>query len=108
MLSQNSLFDLPSFDSVIDLSSLTASANTLVVEAIAQVMTRKLVTLKRSRSVGGAQSPNQIIFTALSLLHRHRIHHLPILDERGQLYGLVTPGYIRQILQPINRVIEGS
>jgi PAS domain S-box-containing protein len=159
MFAQNSLFDLPSLDSVIDRAPLTAAPNTQVVEAIAlmsqaqenkcelldtdtsqtlellnrernscilvvetgklvgifterdavklaasqrdlngiaiaQVMTRKLITLKRS--------PNQTIFTALSLLHRHRIHHLPILDERGQLYGLVTPSYIRQILQPIN------
>jgi hypothetical protein len=159
MLAQNSLFDLPSLDSVIDRTPLTATPNLLVTEAIAlmskaqknscelldtnifptldllnrernscilvfeagklagiftekdtlklaasqrdlkgitieQVMTKKLVTLKRS--------PNQTIFTALSLLHRHRIHHLPILDERGQLYGLVTPSYIRQILQPIN------
>jgi PAS domain S-box-containing protein len=159
MPAQNSLFDLPSLDAVIDRSPLTATSNTLVVSAIAlmsqakensceledtsrsptlellnrernscllvveagkligifterdavklaasqrdfngvaiaQVMKRKLVTLKRS--------PNQTIFNALSLLHRQRIHHLPILDERGQLYGLVTPGYIRQILQPID------
>lgn len=159
MVAQNSLFDLPSLDSVIDRTPLTATSNILVdsaialmsqakensceledtsrsqtldllnrernsclliVEAgkligifterdavklavcqrdlnsieIAQVMTRKLVTLKRS--------PNQTIFTALSLLHRQRIHHLPILDEQGQLYGLVTPSYIRQILQPVN------
>ena len=156
---QNSLFDLPSLDSVIDRAPLTATPNIQVVEAIAlmsqakenscelenanrsptlellnrernscilivkagklvgifterdavklaacqrdlngmaiaQVMTKNLVTLKRS--------PNQTIFTALSILHRQRIHHLPILDERGQLYGLVTPSYIRQILQPIN------
>jgi CBS domain-containing protein len=159
MFGQNSLFDLPSLDSVIDRTPLTATSNTLVVEAIAlmsqakensceledtsrsptlellkrernscllvveagkligifterdavklaasqrdlngieiaQVMTRKLVTLKRS--------PNQTIFNALSILDRQRIHHLPILDERGQLYGLVTPSYIRQILQPNN------
>ncbi|MGL5804291.1 MAG: PAS domain S-box protein, partial [Xenococcaceae cyanobacterium] len=159
MFAQNSLFDLPSLDSVIDRTPLTATPNTLVTCAIAlmsqaqenscelrdtdrhqtlnllnqkrnscilvveekklvgifterdavklaaskrnfkgmtieRVMTRKLVNLKRS--------PNQTIFNALSLLHRHRIHHLPILDERGQLYGLVTPSYIRQILQPIN------
>jgi PAS domain S-box-containing protein len=159
MLLQNSLFDLPSLDSVVDRSPLTLPPHTSVTEAIAlmsqsqenscellntnlsstsellnrernscilvvdaeklvgifterdavklaasqrdlngiaidRVMTRKLVTLKRS--------PNQTIFNALSLLYRHRIHHLPILDEREQLYGLVTPSYIRQILQPIN------
>ncbi|MGL5075344.1 MAG: CBS domain-containing protein, partial [Waterburya sp.] len=159
MFAQNSLFDLPSLDSVIDRTPLTATSKTLVgsaialmsqvkenscelfdtdrhqtldllnrernscllvVEArkligifterdavklaasqrdlngiaIAQVMTRKLVTLKRS--------PNQTIFNALSILHGHQIHHLPILDKRGRLYGLVTSSYIRQILQPIN------
>ncbi|MGL4621889.1 MAG: CBS domain-containing protein, partial [Chroococcidiopsis sp.] len=159
MLAQNSLFDLPSLDSIIDRTPLTGTSNTLVgsaialmsqakenscelldtdrhqtldllnrernscllvVEAgkltgifterdavklaasqrdfnemtIAQVMTKELITLKRS--------PNQTIFTALSLLHRHRIHHLPILDEQRRLYGLVTSNYIRQILQPVN------
>jgi PAS domain S-box-containing protein len=159
MFAQNSLFDLPSLDSVIDRTPVTATPKILVVEAIAlmsqakensceledtsrsptvellnreqnscilvveagkligifterdavklaadqrdlngieiaQVMTRKLVTLKRS--------PNQTIFNALSLLDQWQIHHLPILDEGGQLYGLVTPSYIRQILQPIN------
>ncbi|MGL5835041.1 MAG: CBS domain-containing protein, partial [Waterburya sp.] len=147
MLAQNSLFDLPSLDSVIDRTPLTTTSNTLVGSAIAlmsqakenkcelldtdrhqtldllnlernscllvveaekligifterdavklaasqrdlnemtitQVMIKELITLKRS--------PNQTIFNALSLLHRHRIRHLPILDERGRLYGLVT------------------
>ncbi|BAZ47316.1 multi-sensor hybrid histidine kinase (plasmid) [Chondrocystis sp. NIES-4102] len=159
MPAQNSLLDLPSLDSVIDRTPLTATSNTLVSSAIAlmsqarenscelegtsrsptvellnrernscllvveaekligifterdavklaasqrdlngmaiaEVMTKELITLKRS--------PNQTIFTALSLLHQHQIHHLPILDEQGQLFGLVTSSYIRQILQPIN------
>ncbi|NJL51084.1 MAG: CBS domain-containing protein [Hydrococcus sp. SU_1_0] len=159
MPSQNSLFDLPSLDSVIDRNPLTTTSNTLVSSAIAlmsqarenscelegtnksltgellnrernncllvvesekligifterdavklaasqrdlngmaiaEVMTKELITLKRS--------PNQTIFSALSLLHQHQIHHLPILDEQGQLFGLITSSYIRQILQPIN------
>jgi PAS domain S-box-containing protein len=75
-----------------DVVKLATSGRNLNKILLGRVMTRKLITLKRS--------PNQTIFNALSLLHRHRIHHLPVLDEAGKLYGLVTPSYIRQILQP--------
>ncbi|NJK58618.1 MAG: PAS domain S-box protein [Pleurocapsa sp. SU_5_0] len=157
MLAQNSLFDLPSLESVIDRTPLTASANTLVSSAIAlmsqaqenrceleytsksptlellnrqrnsclliveagklvgifterdvvklaaaqrdlngitiaQVMTKELVTLKRS--------PNQTILTALSLLHQHRIRHLPILDAQEHLAGLITQTDLLQAINP--------
>jgi PAS domain S-box-containing protein len=77
-----------------DALKLAVSQRDLNGITIERVMTRKLITLKRS--------PNQTIFTALSLLHWHRIHHLPILDERGHLSGLVTPSQIRQVLRPID------
>jgi PAS domain S-box-containing protein len=77
-----------------DAVKLAASQRDVDRITIAEVMARKLITLKRS--------PNQTIFNALSLLHRHRIHHLPILDERGHLSGLVTPSQIRQVLRPID------
>ncbi|MGE5655952.1 MAG: CBS domain-containing protein [Actinomycetota bacterium] len=75
-----------------DIVRLTAAGISLAGIKIAEVMTRSVITLKQS----------QDIFTALSLLRQHRIRHLPILDDRGQLVGLITPQGIRQALQPIN------
>ncbi|NJR46260.1 MAG: PAS domain S-box protein [Hyellaceae cyanobacterium CSU_1_1] len=55
-------------------------------------MTKELVTLKRS--------PNQTILTALSLLHQHRIRHLPILDAQEHLAGLITQTDLLQAINP--------
>jgi CBS domain-containing protein len=40
--------------------------------------------------------------SALTIFQQHQIRHLPILNERQQLIGMVTPEHIRQILQPVN------
>jgi PAS domain S-box-containing protein len=158
MFAQNSLFDLPSLDSVIDRAPLTIPPHTsvavalalmsqnqenrcelldtdisqtlellnrepnsciLVVEAgklvgifterdavkltasqadlngiaLAEVMSRKLITLK--------QASNQTILTALSLLHRHQIRHLPILDDREELQGLITQSDLLSAIDPV-------
>ena len=42
------------------------------------------------------------IFNALSLFRAHRIRHLPIVDRKNNLIGLVTAKNLRQKLQPIN------
>ncbi|MBC7971316.1 MAG: CBS domain-containing protein, partial [Verrucomicrobia bacterium] len=39
---------------------------------------------------------------ALSILHQHRMHHLPVVDSTGSPVGLVTPNSIQQVLQPSN------
>jgi len=77
-----------------DVVKLTASRTSLIGVKIAEVMTRKLITLK--------QSQLQDTFTILSLLRQHQIRHLPIVDEQEQLIGLVTHSSIRSILQPCN------
>ncbi len=59
---------------------------------VAEVMTRHLITLKASEF--------QTIFTALNLFRQHRIRHLPIVDDGGNLQGVVTPDSIRAYLQP--------
>ena len=38
----------------------------------------------------------------LAMFQQHQIRHLPILDDRQQLIGIVTSEHIRQVLQPIN------
>lgn len=53
-------------------------------------------------SVSLTESDDQDIFTALSLFRQHQILHLPVLDSRGQLVGVITPERIRQVLQPAN------
>lgn len=75
-----------------DLVRLTATGITLAEVKISEVMTPSVITLKQS----------QDIFTALSLLRQHQIRHLPIVDERGQLVGLLAPEGIRQALQSVN------
>jgi two-component system, cell cycle sensor histidine kinase and response regulator CckA len=77
-----------------DVVKLTASEVNLSGLSVTEVMTHELVTL--------TQSPGQDILAALSLLRRHHIRHLPILDEQGAVVGLVTPSLIRDRLQPIH------
>ncbi|MGB3402501.1 MAG: CBS domain-containing protein [Microcoleaceae cyanobacterium] len=48
------------------------------------------------------ESDEQDIFSALSLFREYDIHHLPVLDPKGKLVGVVTPERIRQVLQPSN------
>ncbi|MGL5806113.1 MAG: PAS domain S-box protein, partial [Xenococcaceae cyanobacterium] len=50
--------------------------------ALEKVMAKEIVTLK--------YSPSHTIFSALSLLYRHHIRHLPVVNEREQLLGLIT------------------
>ncbi|MBI4780736.1 MAG: PAS domain S-box protein [Oscillatoriophycideae cyanobacterium NC_groundwater_1537_Pr4_S-0.65um_50_18] len=38
----------------------------------------------------------------LSILHQHKIHHLPVINSAGICVGLVTPNSIQQVLQPSN------
>ncbi|MCB8777471.1 CBS domain-containing protein [Planktothrix agardhii 1032] len=53
-------------------------------------------------SVSLTESDDQDIFTALSLFRQHQISHLPVLDIRGQLVGVITPERICRVLQPAN------
>lgn len=77
-----------------DAVRLTASGMNLREVKVAEVMMQQVITL--------TQSKPQNIFTALSLFRQHQIRHLPVLDEQGQLVGVITPESIRQILQPTN------
>ncbi len=61
---------------------------------VAEFMSPVAVTL--------TESDDQDIFTALSLFRQHQILHLPVLDSRGNLVGVVTPERIRRVLQPSN------
>ncbi|MFP5271317.1 GAF domain-containing protein [Coleofasciculus sp.] len=61
---------------------------------VADVMVRSPVTLTLSDSCH--------LFSALSLFDCYSIHHLPVLDEKGQLIGIITSNSICQGLPALN------
>ncbi|MBD2183302.1 CBS domain-containing protein [Planktothrix sp. FACHB-1355] len=77
-----------------DIVRLIAAGMDLKSVNVADVMSHPVVTL--------TQSDAQDIFSALSILRHHRIRHLPILSQQGQLIGMLTPGSIRASMQPAN------
>ncbi len=77
-----------------DLVRLAASGVKVTGVKIAEVMTQPVITL--------AQSQLQDVFFVLSYLQQHRIRHLPILDDRQRLLGVITLKSIRQALKPLN------
>ncbi|MBD2250700.1 PAS domain S-box protein [Nostoc parmelioides] len=76
-----------------DLVRLAASKFDLSDLKISEVMTQPLITMKMSDFLD--------IFTALSLLHQHQIRHLPILNDREQLIGIVSAA---SLLQGLNQL----
>jgi signal transduction histidine kinase len=77
-----------------DLVRLTTSMTSLRGVKVSQVMTHSLITL--------VKSPSQNLFAAVSLFRKHHIRHLPIVDDKGHLIGLITPESLRESLQPFN------
>jgi two-component system, NtrC family, sensor kinase len=77
-----------------DIVKLSAAGANSVGLKVADVMTRQPITLK--------QSEVHDIFTAIFMLRQHQIRHLPVVDDRGQLQGIITRERIREALQPIN------
>ncbi|MDZ8222306.1 PAS domain S-box protein [Nostoc sp. ChiVER01] len=84
-----------------DVVRLIASGVDLSTVTIAQVMTQPVVTLR--------QSDSQDIFVALSLLRQHQTHYLPVLDDRGQLQGIITQTSLLQAFDLLKMVgvVEG-
>jgi PAS domain S-box-containing protein len=77
-----------------DLVQLTASQRSLQGVKVGEVMTTELQTL--------VLSDRHTVMSALTIFQQQQIRHLPILNDRQQLIGIVTPEHIRQILQPVN------
>ncbi|MEH1944413.1 MAG: PAS domain S-box protein [Nostoc sp.] len=84
-----------------DVVRLIASGIDLSTVTMAEVMRQPVVTLR--------QSDSQDIFIALSLLRQHQICHLPVLDDRGQLQGIITESSLLQAFDLIKMagVVEG-
>ena len=86
-----------------DIIKLTAQRTNLATVTIADVMTKRLITLQEA----ALTNP----FAALDVFRQHRIRHLPILDENGRVIGVLTPYGLRQILKSsdllrLRRVVE--
>ncbi|MBD2692246.1 PAS domain-containing protein [Anabaena catenula] len=77
-----------------DLVKLAAQERNFRTTKVAEVMTRELITCQEWQ----AKEP----ITVIELLRQHRIRHLPVLNEQGQLVGLVTLSSIHAMLQPAN------
>jgi signal transduction histidine kinase/CBS domain-containing protein/CheY-like chemotaxis protein len=77
-----------------DIIRLTLEQQNFQNLPVSTVMTRSLTTL-----------PESTITDILSLtrhLQQHQVRHLPVVDEQGNLIGLVTPQTIRRVLQPVD------
>jgi hypothetical protein len=73
-----------------DVIRITANKIDFSQVKMAEVMTQPVITL--------TQANFHNIYTALSLLHQHQIRHLPIVDEEGQLLGIVTETSLLQAI----------
>ena len=77
-----------------DLVKLVARKTDTRSVTVGEMMVSEVVTLTLKKDTD--------IFTALSLLKKHSIRHLPVVDEFNNLTGLITAKNLRQKLQPIN------
>ncbi|MBE9229789.1 PAS domain S-box protein [Phormidium sp. LEGE 05292] len=77
-----------------DVVRLSAQGRSLKDRSLAEVMTPSVITLRKSEFSD--------IFVPLHILQRHQIRHLPLLDDRGQVIGLLTHESLRQLLRPVD------
>jgi PAS domain S-box-containing protein len=77
-----------------DMVKLAAAEMSLTALRVTDAMTRQVITMTLSASA--------TTLSALALFQQYRIRHLPVLDDQGQLVGIITPNNIRQVLQPMN------
>ncbi|MBD2464672.1 CBS domain-containing protein [Oscillatoria sp. FACHB-1407] len=77
-----------------DLVKLTAAQTQWRDLKIEDVMSHPVVTLTKA--------PALSLLAALSIFREYKIRHLPVLDEQGNILGLISSGSIRKALQPLN------
>ncbi len=76
-----------------DLVRLRAEDRNLANVSIRDVMRANVITIRATDFTN--------IFVAANLLDRHQIDHLPIVDERHCVVGLVTPESLHRMLDPL-------
>ncbi|WP_231662473.1 CBS domain-containing protein [Pseudanabaena sp. 'Roaring Creek'] len=77
-----------------DVVHLSAQQQRLDCLTMREVMVRDVLTLKESAFTD--------LFLAINLLKTNHIRHLPIMDDRDRLIGLVTHESLRQISRPLD------
>jgi two-component system, NtrC family, sensor kinase len=77
-----------------DMVNLTANNIPLDNLKITDVITISPITLQYSDGLN--------VFNALSILHQHKIRHLPIVNQENHPIGIITHESIRKSLQPVN------
>lgn len=77
-----------------DIVKLTAAGADLATTKIREVMTTELITLSKSELLD--------INGMMTTMRQNKIRHLPIVDDRGRLEGLVSVHTICQALHPSN------
>ncbi|MDJ0745153.1 MAG: CBS domain-containing protein [Xenococcaceae cyanobacterium MO_167.B27] len=77
-----------------DIVRLTASEMSFDRLKVSQVMTQPVITL--------SQENFRDIFAALFLFRRYKIRHLPLVDEKNNLVGVISPETIRHAIRPAN------
>ncbi|MCF4968089.1 CBS domain-containing protein [Nostoc sp. CMAA1605] len=75
-----------------DVVRVIASGQNLSGVRIGEVMTKQVITL--------TPTPEDNALTALLFMGHHRIRHLPIVNAKGELVGLITQDGIRQVIEP--------
>jgi PAS domain S-box-containing protein len=70
------------------------SAQAILATPITTVMTAPVITLQHSEL--------EDVFTILDRFRRQHIRHLPVVDDSGQVVGMMTPESLRQILRPVD------
>ncbi|MEA5414099.1 EAL domain-containing protein [Synechococcus sp. BA-132 BA5] len=74
-----------------DLVRLAGGSLDLETTPLAAVMTSPVLSLRRQELTN--------IHVAIQLLRRHRVRHMPIVDDEGHPVGLVTISSLRRLLQ---------
>lgn len=77
-----------------DIVRITAQEIDFGKVKVADFMTSPIITMPQ-RSI-------EDIFAALFLFRRYQIRHLPLVDEKGELIGVISHESIRHILRPAN------
>ena len=73
-----------------DIVKLTAEGVCFATTTAQQVMTTDVVTLQVSKI--------EDVFTPLTIMRQHHIRHLPVVDDRGSIYGVITSAKLRESL----------
>ena len=75
-----------------DIVKLSATGIDLKTATVGEVMTRNIISLKKSDF--------QDIYQVMSILRQHQIRHLPVVDDFGQLVGMISSEGICRALNP--------